>query len=709
MTRNLRSRPEGPGSTPWKRATALLTTTAVAVAALATGLLAPAAQAAPAAPSSVTSAALPAAAPVVPGRGNVAVTMFQWTWNSVAAECTSTLGPAGYAYVQVSPPQEHIRGSQWWTSYQPVSYKLESRLGSRAEFKAMVDTCDAAGVKIIADAVVNHMTGADTGSGTGWAGTPYGIDSFPGPDGGYGRSDFNDCRTNIASYQDRYQVQNCRLLSLQDLRTGSDYVRSEIAAYLNDMLSLGVVGFRIDAAKHIPAADLEAIKGKLTNPGAFFIHEVIGAGGEPVQPSEYFGSGDSHEFNYARGLKSRFDGRIADLKNVSDGLIASDRAGVFVDNHDTERNGETMSYKWGAKYKLANVFMLAHPYGWPSVYSGYTWSDKDAGPPQQGNGEIIDASCSNSAVWTCAHRYPEIKNMVGFRNAVGTAELNSWWDNGNNQIAFGRGAKGYVAINNEGGSMSRTFQTSLPAGTYCDVVAGDGCTKTITVNGSGQLTATIPAYGALGIHVGALSGGGDPGDPEEPTGTTTVYYSTNKSWATYNIHYRVGTGTWTAVPGAALAPACEGWVSTTITTNGSSVTAAFNNGAAWDNNGGKDYTLTGADVAVKDGRVTASNPCPTTNPTGDTTVYYSTTKNWPSYRIHYQVGTGTWTAAPGEALAAACAGWVSKTIDSNGAPIKAAFNDGAGTWDNNGGKDYTLTGATAAVKGGTVTTSNPCP
>ena len=46
-------------------------------------------------------------------------------------ECEEFLGPMGYCGVQVSPPQEHIQGSEWWTRYQPVSYKLESRSGNR--------------------------------------------------------------------------------------------------------------------------------------------------------------------------------------------------------------------------------------------------------------------------------------------------------------------------------------------------------------------------------------------------------------------------------------------------------------------------------------------------------------------------------------------------------------------------------------------------
>lgn len=75
--------------------------------------------------------------------------MFGWNWNSVAAECTSFLGPAGVGFVQVSPPQEHISGDQWWVDYQVVSYQLQSKRGSRAEFATMVGQCRNAGVAVI--------------------------------------------------------------------------------------------------------------------------------------------------------------------------------------------------------------------------------------------------------------------------------------------------------------------------------------------------------------------------------------------------------------------------------------------------------------------------------------------------------------------------------------------------------------------------------
>ncbi|MEU7617320.1 alpha-amylase family glycosyl hydrolase [Micromonospora rifamycinica] len=238
--------------------------------------------------------AAPPAAAAPAGTRNVIANLFEWNWTSVAAECRTTLGPRGYGYVQVSPPQEHVTGNQWWVAYQPVSYRIESRKGTRAQFRAMVDACHTAGVKVIVDAVINHMSGQNNG-GTGWAGSSYGHYDYPGI---YQTQDFHHCGRNggddIANYQDRYEVQNCELVNLADLKTESDHVRSTIAGYLNDLLSLGVDGFRLDASKHMPAADIAAIKGRLSR-SVYLVQEVIHGAGEPVQPGEYTGNGDVHE------------------------------------------------------------------------------------------------------------------------------------------------------------------------------------------------------------------------------------------------------------------------------------------------------------------------------------------------------------------------------------------------------------------------------
>ncbi|MEV7034458.1 alpha-amylase family protein [Streptomyces sp. NPDC093272] len=438
--------------------------------------------------SVVMTPSVAAASP--PGTKDVTAVLFEWKYASVAKECTATLGPAGYGYVQVSPPAEHIQGSQWWTSYQPVSYKIAGRLGDRAAFQNMVNTCHAAGVKVVVDSVINHMS---AGSGTGTGGSSYTKYDYPGL---YSSYDFDDCTAPVSNYADRWNVQHCELVGLADLDTGEEYVRKTIAGYLNDLLSLGVDGFRIDAAKHIPAEDLANIKSRLTNPSAYWKQEVIYGAGEAVQPTEYTGNGDVQEFRYAYDLKRVFNNEnLAYLKNYGEGwgYLSSSVAGVFVDNHDTERNGSTLTYKDGANYTLANVFMLAYPYGAPDINSGYEWSDADAGPP---NGGTVNACWQDG--WKCQHAWPEIIRMVAFRNATRGQAVTNWWDDGADAIAFGRGAKGFVAINHETGSLTRTYQTSLPAGTYCNVQNN----TSVTVNGSGQFTATLGANTALAVYAG---------------------------------------------------------------------------------------------------------------------------------------------------------------------------------------------------------------
>ncbi|KTC68352.1 Alpha-amylase precursor [Legionella birminghamensis] len=417
-----------------------------------------------------------------PGNKKVTVTLFQWPLADVAKEC-ARLGKAGYGYVEISPVQEHIRGPQWWTSYQPVSYQIAGRLGDEEAFRNMVAQCHAAGVKVIADVVVNHMT---RGYGVGTNGTRYSKYDYPGT---YQVQDFHWCRSNINDYSNRDNVQSCELDSLADLDTGSDYVRGKIAEFLNHLIALNVDGFRIDAAKHVSAEDLGAIRARLSK-NIFWVQEVIYSEGEAVHPEEYRHLGDLDEFRYGRDLKRIFEReKLAYLKSFGEswGYLPSDIARSFIDNWDTERNSSSLTYKDGDNYLLANIFMLAHPYGSPNVYSGYRFNHFDAGPP-------VTKVCSRD--WVCQHRIPAIANMVKFYNAVQGEPLSDWWSNENNAIAFGRGNKGFVVINHEDYTITETFKTSLPEGVYTDVIHGNS----FSVDKAGRFTATVESNDALALY-----------------------------------------------------------------------------------------------------------------------------------------------------------------------------------------------------------------
>jgi alpha-amylase len=455
-----------------------------------------------------------AASGASPGTKDVIVHLFEWPWASVASECVNFLGPKGFGGVQVSPPQEHVvlpgSGFPWWQDYQPVSYQLTSRRGDRTAFANMVNACHGAGVKVFVDAVMNHMAGgASTGPGS--AGSTYGHYAYPAVP--YGTDDFHHCGRNgnddIANWTDRWEVQNCELVDLSDLKTESAYVRGKLSAYLQDLRSLGVDGFRVDAAKHIPVADLQAIYPS----GPYVYQEVIEGGPGEISPTEYTGLGDVTEFRYGDVVGNAFhDGNLANLNNLANSmLLSSGDAIAFIDNHDTQRNGRAkLTYKDGNSYAMAEAFMLAWPYGVPQVMSSFTFSNTDQGPPSTSDGTTTPVSCGSG--WVCEHRWRTTANLVGLRNTAAGAAVTNWWSNGSTQIAFGRSGKAYVAFNRDGGSLSRTFQTDLPAGTYCDVanadVSGTACTgAAYTVDSAGRFAATVPPGGMIALQVNARTTG----------------------------------------------------------------------------------------------------------------------------------------------------------------------------------------------------------
>lgn len=208
----------------------------------------------------------------------------------------------------------------------------------------------------------------------------------------------------------------------------------------------------------------------------YITQEVIFGPGEPILPSEYTRNGDVQEFRYTYTLRDAFlGGTINNLRDFSTwGWVAGGQANAFVANHDTERDHFATPLKYDSPnnaYVLAHVFSLAHPYGQPSVLSGYSWSNFDTGAPDNGAGRC--SGSGGSGGWLCQHRWLAISAMVGFRRTVGTAALNNWQSPANNRIAFGRGTTGFVAINRATSAWTGTFTTSLPNGSYCDVISGN--------------------------------------------------------------------------------------------------------------------------------------------------------------------------------------------------------------------------------------------
>jgi alpha-amylase len=466
--------------------------------------------------------------------GDAFVHLFEWKWTDIANECERLLAPAGFTAVQVSPPEEHsVQPSHTWSErYQPVSYSIaRSRSGTGAEFADMVQRCHAVGVGVYVDAVINHMTNYPS-PGVGSNGTAYTKYSYPGL---YTPSDFHTPCT-VSNYQSAANVQDCELFGLPDLNTGSPSVRRKIADYLIMLARMGVAGFRIDAAKHIQQVELDQILALVNStmtgegrPLPYYFLEVIGGAGEALSPRDYFGesyasggAADITEFTFV-GVGDKFRGfsgqHISQLdpggtpgnqfSEVAWGLMPSDKAVVFLQNHDTQHQCG-ISYRDGNTFRLANVWMLAQPYGYPSILSSYAFdcpAGNDMGPPSDANGNTNAVTCASSletatvGQWVCEHRDPYILGMVAFRKVVAGSDVNHWWDDGANAIAFSRGGQGFVAMSRESVTLDTTIMTGMLPGTYCDILTG-GRSGAVCAGTS----LTVASTGAIQLHLQPSSG-----------------------------------------------------------------------------------------------------------------------------------------------------------------------------------------------------------
>lgn len=464
------------------------------------------------------------------------VQMFKWSWNNIAKECTNWLGPQGFGAVQISPPSSAFKGSAWWDMYQPVDFtNLTSKMGTEAQLQSMINTCHAAGVRVYVDVVGNHLA---AGSGTSTAGANFNAATFTYPR--FSSFDFHSaCDINSGDYGspgNRNSVINCRLVNLPDLKTESAYVRGELSNYLKKLIAMGVDGFRFDAAKHMAPADVKALVSSIPSTSkageALWITQEVIPDGNVVR-SDYFSAGTINEFQFPYAMKALFRNEnglnLSQVRNVMGtpgnwggtwSFVDTSKATVFVNNWDTEREGSSMTVanKTGAvndtqgtkRYDLANIFMLAWPYGHAQLHSGFNFTYKDQDAPSASPFDASGNPLINQA-WDFVHRWSNIANMVKFRSSTAGTGVDNFITGNANQIAFNRGNKGFVALNNDAGTWNLNTNTLLPAGTYCNVVQGvvnaakTGCTGgQVVVGANGAISVSIPGNGGSSVPAVAL-------------------------------------------------------------------------------------------------------------------------------------------------------------------------------------------------------------
>ncbi|MDD5599238.1 MAG: alpha-amylase family glycosyl hydrolase [Victivallaceae bacterium] len=402
----------------------------------------------------------------LPHKANVIVQLFNWKYRDIE-KILPELKKYGYSHIHVSPPQQSNEQGKlcrkWYGRYQPVDFrKISGPLGNESEFRQMNIAADRYGIKIIADVVINHMAG---GNYKTLNGEKVMIEEKY-PD--FTPADFHPF-LEIVDWNNPKEVQNGWLYGdLPDLDTSSPGVRIKLRNYLKKLLSLGVDGFRIDAAIHISPQDLSAIF-KDVSPDILVFCEISRKDPAAMKPySDMLPYMDFYDFPLVNTMKQAFspggDLGILVAPASSGKALAGEKAITFVTNHDIDRGyaypkEEGMDdSRWqisGFDRPLAYAYIFGREDGLPYVFV-------DMKNPKAAIDVFPDESYDR----------PEILAGIRFHNLfLGKSE--KWLDIKTDRLIWQRGDSGLVVINKSAANFSvDNFQTSLRPGIYTEIRHG---------------------------------------------------------------------------------------------------------------------------------------------------------------------------------------------------------------------------------------------
>lgn len=435
-----------------------------------------------------------------------AVILHAWTWSfdTIAANMKA-IADAGYSYVQTSPAQacyvgedggmalfsqegDSVRG-KWYYYYQPTDWTIGNyMLGTRDQLAAMVDSADKYGIKVIVDVLPNHTAVDHTAV----------LSSLDSAVGGHANLFHANGFTDIKDYNDRMECTTGKMGGLPDVNTENPDFQKYYLAYINDLLSLGVRGFRYDTAKHIglpsdpkdPKAEknnfwdvatgresVDGVNLALSADSLFIYGEVLQD--KNVKETEYAEYMDLTASNYGHVLRNVIGAGNVRADSITDWChpVSPEKLVTWVESHDTYCNEHESAGLTDDQIRTGWVFLTARQHGTPLFFSrpaGSTrenyWGHNRIGA--RGNDEFF---------------HPEVVAVNKFRkNMSGQPETLFFSENGS-VAEVARGEAGAALINFSAQPQSVSLSTTLPDGTYEDAVSKNSF---IVKNGtlSGEMT-----------------------------------------------------------------------------------------------------------------------------------------------------------------------------------------------------------------------------
>ena len=555
---------------------------------------------------------------------------WNWSYNGIKNNMKK-IAEQGFTAIQTSPiqttkesTQGKTMGGSWWVFYQPSNFTIETSsqnaLGTKTEFKAMCEEAHKYGVKVIVDAVLNHMANK---SGNDLSGTiPSDI-----------RND-SSCWHDISKnswYASRYDITQYCMGGLPDLNTSNSKVQNYAISFLKECIDAGADGFRFDGAKHIEtpvdsgcasqfwpnvlnATTSYAKSSRGITP--YYYGEVLdkttgdsdGGSGSSVVGSytSYMSITMSSVSNSIRNSVNGGDANGAKRSDfyLDDGSsVAGTKAVLWNESHDTYANGSSSGQSDTTLKKT-----------WAMVGSRANACSMYLARPTSTSSTIGTASVT---AWGDA----EVKAVNQFKNYfAGQSEYLST----SGSIAYNeRGTSGVVLVNLGGSSASVNVPANkMAAGTYTDQITG----STFTVSG-GKISGNIGSTGVAVVYNAVT----------KPTASVTPGSQTYKTdTLSLTLKYSNATSGQYSIDGSSY----------TSFTNGQTIT--IGSGLAYG-------TKTTVSVKASDGSTT-SDPVTYTytkvDPSQTQKVYFDNSSyNWSSVYAYIYVDENNQNAAwPGVAM-----------------------------------------------------------
>ncbi len=412
---------------------------------------------------------------------------FDWPY-SLVTQRAEQIARAGYKHVLISPPMKSFKsaqGTQWWQRYQPQDYRvIDNQLGNTTDVREMVAELKKYGVGVYADVVFNHMANESSIRSDLY------YPSFKDLKAYAEKADyflqqklFGDLSKplfyhnhfveafGIEDWQDQWQVQNGRITGgpsdpgLPTLRV-CDYVIEQQRNYLFALKSIGIKGFRIDAAKHMTIEHLKRVWTDDICEGVHIFGEIITNGGvskpeyelflEPFLANTKFGAYDFPLFQMTYDALAE-NGSLKELVDpyCFGQALSENRAVIFAITHDIPNNDVFADLVMDEELEwLAYTYVLGRDGGVPLIYTDLDTcglTDKHGQPR-----------------WLNAWNDPKMVKAIGFHNKMHAKPMNIL-EASDDLLAFSRGDEGIVIINKS--KRSQTFEVKTTHN-WKDVLTG---------------------------------------------------------------------------------------------------------------------------------------------------------------------------------------------------------------------------------------------